>query len=179
MSKAASPRKGRRLPSRAPVYSWGEGFKPPIEAEVFALELARLKQELGRVPEAEDLVRVAKSSASPLHACFQWNVNKAAEAHWLDTARRLMGHLRVTFTGGGMIETPLRAYVRVREDDGTKAYLESQVALATPRHRESVLSEALRDLRIYVGRYARLLRACGAMTQATELEAAIAAALDA
>jgi hypothetical protein len=44
-------------------------------------------------PEA--VVKDAKSTDSPLHDCFEWNVKKAAHAHWLEQARALITSVMV------------------------------------------------------------------------------------
>jgi hypothetical protein len=41
------------------------------------------------------VVEDAKRPDSPLHACFEWDIDKAATAHWLETARTLIRSVRV------------------------------------------------------------------------------------
>lgn len=43
----------------------------------------------------EDVVERAKSANSPLHDLFEWNKDKAAMAHWIATARNIIGEYRV------------------------------------------------------------------------------------
>jgi hypothetical protein len=44
------------------------------------------------------VVRDARRKDSPLHAHFEWDVKKAAAAHWLDQARQLITSVRVLIT---------------------------------------------------------------------------------
>lgn len=44
----------------------------------------------------ELVVEDAKQPSSPLHELFEWNTEKAAQAHWHDVARQLIRNVRVT-----------------------------------------------------------------------------------
>ena len=54
-----------------------------------------LYQKSGGNLTAEQVVEDAKSASSPLHKFFEWNLRKAAEKHWFDTARALIRAVRV------------------------------------------------------------------------------------
>jgi len=41
------------------------------------------------------VIEDAKNATSPLHDQFEWDVNKAAEQHWLETAREIIRCVRV------------------------------------------------------------------------------------
>jgi flagellar basal body rod protein FlgC len=44
------------------------------------------------------VVKAAKADPNcPIHADFEWDIKRAAEANWLDTARRLISNVRVVF----------------------------------------------------------------------------------
>lgn len=45
--------------------------------------------------EPRDVIADARDPRSPLHDEFNWNVDEAAEAHWLDTARGLIRFVRL------------------------------------------------------------------------------------
>lgn len=51
--------------------------------------LSDLEQENGRLTP-EDVVASAKKKDSPLHSFFEWDIKKAAYAHWLAQARELI-----------------------------------------------------------------------------------------
>jgi hypothetical protein len=78
---------------------------------VKALETAR-----GEItPRA--VVEDAKDKSSPLHELFEWNKVKAAEAHWLDVAREVIGAVRVVVvTTEHTIKAPM--YVRDMSANG-------------------------------------------------------------
>jgi|SRR5581483_4497294 len=48
----------------------------------------------GRV-HPDTVVAAARNPKSVLHSCFQWDIQKAAEAHWRDTARSLIKEVRL------------------------------------------------------------------------------------
>jgi len=48
----------------------------------------------GRITAAS-LLTDAKDPASPLHTLFDWDQERAAEAHWLDRAREILASCRV------------------------------------------------------------------------------------
>jgi len=57
------------------------------------------------------LIKAAKHKTSPLHALFDWNVQRAAERYWLQRAREIIGSVTVQVTTEErVIKTP--CYVR-------------------------------------------------------------------
>jgi hypothetical protein len=52
--------------------------------------LEEINRRTGRLtPDA--VVADAKNKDSPLHALFEWDIKKAAEKHWIETARTIIG----------------------------------------------------------------------------------------
>lgn len=63
-------------------------------------QLARIKaleDTRGRLT-APAVVADAKNKRSPLHGLFNWDLKKAAEAHWLHRAREIIGAVTVQIT---------------------------------------------------------------------------------
>lgn len=56
-----------------------------------------LQNEHGQLTPAV-VVADAKNPESPLHRMFDWNVESAAEKHWLNTARRIIVSVKVVIT---------------------------------------------------------------------------------
>lgn len=48
----------------------------------------------------EIVFEAAKPQNSPLHDAFEWDINKAAYAHWMDTARELIRSVRLEIVEG-------------------------------------------------------------------------------
>lgn len=108
----------------------------------------------------DDVVEDARDPSSPLHERFQWDVEKAARAHWLDTARELIRAVRVTITTDTTVVSSV-AYVR---DPSVDADEQGYVSIATLRSDEDLAREAI----VY-----EFARAQGALTRAREVAAAL------
>ena len=61
-----------------------------------------IKQRLAEIEKANNgtltpdaVVKDAKRKDSPLHDCFEWDLRKAASAHWIEQARQLITSVRV------------------------------------------------------------------------------------
>lgn len=173
MSRATAVVATAAKPPSAENFSWALGFRPAIEAPVFAAAHRELGQRLGRAAEAEDVVDAARSPNNVLHDCFDWNVRRAAQAHWVDQASRLIRNLRVTFTTGPVRDLPMRALYRVSVE-GTRTWAPHVVAMAEPDLREQVARQILLELRAFVSKYRVFLIAIGAEAQAQALETAVA-----
>lgn len=57
------------------------------------------------------VVAAAKDPDSPLHEFFDWDVESAAQKHWLDTARSLIRRVRVVVTNE-TVTFQVPAYIR-------------------------------------------------------------------
>jgi hypothetical protein len=124
---------------------------PSVQQELFALT-DDAKDGLLR-PEV--VVSFAKDNPeSALHAEFEWDVNKAAERHWLDTARRL---IRAQVTIMPQTHRRSRAFVSVPTDrmsgDG---YRRTDRAVADNRLRVQLAEEALKVVEAIPQRFSHL-----------------------
>lgn len=63
--------------------------------EEIRARLSELEAAGGGRLTPDAVVKDAKSPDSPLHGCFEWNVKKAAHAHWLEQARALITSVMV------------------------------------------------------------------------------------
>ncbi len=79
-----------------------------IVAQRAAIEA--LRDRHGRITAAA-VVEAARDPNSPLHFAFDWNVESAAQSHWLDTARRRIAAVRINISVGSRVITAV-AYVR-------------------------------------------------------------------
>lgn len=113
----------------------------------------------GRI-RPDDVVQDARDPESPLHERFEWNADKAAQAHWLDTARELIRAVRVQVTTDTTIVSSV-AYVR---DPSVDADEQGYVSIAMLRSDSELAREAI----VY-----EFARAQGALTRAREVAAAL------
>lgn len=113
----------------------------------------------GRI-RPDDVVADARDPSSPLHERFEWDVEKAAQAHWLDTARELIRAVRVTITTDTTIVSSV-AYVR---DPTMESDEQGYVSVASLRDDQDLAREAI----VY-----EFARAAGALRRAREVAAAL------
>lgn len=66
--------------------------------EAIAARLEKLQAANNGILTPQAVVDDAKNPKSPLHGEFEWDVKKAAEAHWLDRAREIIRSVRVVIT---------------------------------------------------------------------------------
>lgn len=90
--------------------------------------LQQLQDASGRLTP-ETVFRDAQDPASPLHALFNWDVNKAAQQYWLDRAREIIRSVHVVIrTHRTIVNTPY--YVR---DPEAEKQEQGYVAITTVR----------------------------------------------
>lgn len=95
--------------------------------EVQIERVRQLESARGEVtPRA--VVEDAKDKSSPLHELFEWNKVKAAEAHWLQTAREVIGSVTLIVT---TTEHTIKTPHYVRDPDANGQGYRSVTALRT------------------------------------------------
>jgi hypothetical protein len=65
------------------------------QREAIRTRLAEIEAANGGRLTAAAVVQDAKRKSSPLHSCFEWDIRKAAESHWIEQARELITSVRV------------------------------------------------------------------------------------
>jgi hypothetical protein len=121
------------------------------------------KNNGGLTPEA--VVQDAKDKGSPLHECFEWDVNKAANEYWLDTARQLIRTVKVEVIHNNKI---IKAPYFVR-DPQMPANQQGYIATVDLRDKKSLAREAVVE---------ECARAAAAFRRAQEVAAAVAVEQD-
>lgn len=136
-------------------YSWKDNApKPPVEADVFGAIKDRIESEKGIV-QPIDIVEEARNPASPIHAALPWDDAKAAEAHRLDVARRLLSSLqvvRVQIQDGPSVSS--RAMFRVRPEGSKGGYASRDKIVGDRELRKQVVASARRELESFLSKYA-------------------------
>jgi hypothetical protein len=104
------------------------------------LELIRSRDPNG-ILYPERVVEFARDVKTALHSQFDWDVQRAAQAHWLEQARRIIRvnvRLLEPSEGTGVI----RAFVSV-SGSGDKGYQSSRVVLRSPTKRRELIESIL------------------------------------
>ena len=134
-----------------------------------AEETAAIKQRLAEIEKAsggrltpDAVVADARKKDSPLHCCFEWDVKKAAAAHWIEQARELIVSVRVVIkTEHTRVTTPF--YVRDPSAGAKQGYV------SVPRLRTE--SDLARDVLVAeFGRVADMLKRARGLAAALEAE---------
>lgn len=115
------------------------------------------------------IVQDAKNKRSPLHKLFTWDLKKAAELHWLDQARAIIGAVRIVVTHEtSVVRAPM--YVRDSSMGNAQGYRSTTALRADPEQaRESLILM----LRVAAGHLARALEVAGPLGLSAEVEGLI------
>jgi hypothetical protein len=165
---ATAPR--RRTP--APTVKWRAGcahFEKIVPAAAAAAYLETLKDDAGYL-DPEIVYEAARDPKSPIHDLFEWDVAKAARAHWIQTAQMITVALRIVRPDGA--EEPAYTTMRIRDGrtpGGKRAQCDTRRALSDPELARQVLDQALRELRMWRERYAQLKELAGLLGQIDDL----------
>lgn len=136
------------------VYRWktpfpGKGVTAQVVGE--RLEAIRKKNQL----TAKAIVDDARPDDSPLHPCFEWNDEAAADKYREDQARTIIRNIEVVVENKKGEDRPVRAFVHVTENEDSQ-YTSISAAMANPDLRRQVLDNALRELNSWRDRYSDL-----------------------
>lgn len=115
-----------------------------------------LEKKMGKVgKDAEEVVRAAQPSHSPIHRDFEWNDEIAGHQYRLEQARKIIRSIMVVYTNGKSTE-PTRAFhhVVIAQDEVRRsAYVPAAVVWETPDYASQVIENARRELETWSIRY--------------------------
>lgn len=123
------------------------------DAQVIGEELQSITDECGGTLDVDVAIQRAKSPSNPLHKHYEWDVEKAAYANWVDTTRRLVRIIRVEDRASQ--SGSARAFVSVKDANGTN-YRPLGEVKKNASLQESLLKQAKSDLEAFRRRYAEL-----------------------
>jgi hypothetical protein len=125
----------------------------------------------GHIPT--ELWRAARKPDHYLHGCYEWNVRKAAEAHWRDTSERIM---RSIYAVDEETDEMRPAFISIAAD-GERAYYEPTEIAGSLSLQLALMKAAKRDLSAFQKRYRMLADVCPLIVEAqAKIDAAIARA---
>lgn len=135
----------------AMIYQWRADSRFPVGATIAAERLSKIKKDVGEItPRA--VVDDASSPKSPLHPCFEWDDDKAADAHRLWQARKLIGSIVVAEVNDEPLKRETRAFVHVAAE--SPRYEPIQVAMRNQEMRDEIIDRAWREIKMWRARYA-------------------------
>jgi hypothetical protein len=145
------------------------------DPNVIGFSLKQIADAHGGRLEPDRIIEAARASRHPLHRHFEWNDERAAYQHRLDTARRIVRSVML-IDPNKPNEPPQRAWISV-QDNGV-SYRGIEEVLTESRLQLAIMKRALSDLTAWQQRYKGLERICGGAVAAAraQLVAQIAAA---
>lgn len=138
---------------RRMVYEWSPTARyNNVDAQVAGERLEHLRKRAGGLLTAEAVVIDSRPEEAPLHPCFEWNDEVAAENYRREQARSVIQGVRVVMAEQGAEPKPVRAFVNVVEDD-SRGYASTAYVMSNPELREQILQTAWRELDALKARY--------------------------
>lgn len=133
------------------IYQWKSDSRFPVGAQIAAERLHRIRTQNGELTPRL-VVDDAASEKSPLHPCFEWRDDKAADNYRLWQARKLMGSIVVAEYADAPVNAETRAFVHVTLEE--PQYVPIEVAMTSVDMREEILSRAKKEIALWRQRYA-------------------------
>lgn len=115
-------------------------------------ELERIRRINRGFLKPADVVSEAQHPESVLHPYFEWNDTKAAHEHRLEQARKLI-RVSVTILPGAEDYGPIRAYVKLNDDNPNQGYRASTEVLSDTHNRKRLLDQALKEMATFRNKY--------------------------
>jgi hypothetical protein len=150
------------------VYQWK--ISQPVSAETAGKEFERLEQKHGHI-SPKLVLDESRSEKAPLHKCFEWNDNVAAEKYRLSQAGLLIRSLTVIIDEHEQTE-PVRAYVNVVPEAPARRgeFINITSALKDSEMRDVTLGNALRELKEFEKKYKHLTELSALFSEVDKLK---------
>lgn len=113
-------------------------------------ELLQIRAGRDVFPPRDVVAYARRHKKSALHTQFQWDVQKAAEEHWLDTARRLITLHIVALDGG-----PQMVSLSIDRHPGG-GYRDIVEVSKAPSLYKVLLQDAIKELKRVQAKYSRV-----------------------
>lgn len=130
------------------VYEWKTKGLFKVDANVAGSELERIYKRDGKI-EPSVIVEESRPDDAPLHDCFEWDDERAAQMYRERQARCMVAN--VVKVGEPREDTYTRAFVHVQ-----KEYRPLSVVLKSKDMTQELLQNALRELKCFEAKYREL-----------------------
>jgi hypothetical protein len=151
-----------KMRSRKRSEKWIYEFKAAEGSRITDNDAKRIGPELQRLHERDGVLRadavvdVAKSPRSKLHRYFEWDIQKAAEKHWLSTAGHLIRAVQIEVkTSRVAAPKEMRAFVKL--DRSVKGYVPITEVLKRDDYTAMMLNRALEEFEVWKKRHEKIL----------------------
>ena len=141
-------------------FVWKAGSQFPVNAEFAANVIRDLQRSLNKdTITAKELLDASRDVSAPLHNCFEWNDDIAAEKYRVYQARHIINSIEIVYVKADTPEHLSRSRYFVNTVP-TAPKVQGQfvtlgVAFTNENYRDAVLKDALRELRAFQIKYNR------------------------
>ena len=134
------------------VYQWKANFRANVKAEVFGGVCEELEEQGKLTPAA--LVNVSRAENAPLHKCFEWADEIAAEKYRQSQASSMLRHLEIVTTKKKDDPEPvsIRTFFPVPQEN----YRSISYIMSDDENRENLLRQAKAELERFKHKYKML-----------------------
>ena len=126
------------------VYQWKMPGLYDIPAQKAGEELARICEKNGGVMSPKTIVEESIPETAPLHPCFEWDNDTAADRYREYQARQLVCCIIMKPETEKAVPTEVRAFVHVAE-----SYRPTQVVVSEKSLHDELLKSAIRDVEAF------------------------------
>ena len=148
------------------VYKWKDNYRANVKAEVFGGVCEELEKSGNLTPAA--LVNVSREETAPLHKCFEWRDEIAAEKYREAQAGSMLRHLEIVTTAKDD-DTPA-AIVRAHFPVEGEGYRNISYIMSDDEKRENLLRTAKGELARFRHKYKMLKELAPVFAAIEELE---------
>lgn len=128
-------------------YAWKMGSLFDVTAQTAGEELERICKQEGSITPKK-VVDESRPETAPLHGCFEWRDDVAAERYREQQARVMIAQITVVHETNDEKPVTVRAFVNTSEN-----YQPISVVLNRPDLKEQMLNDALRELAAFRRKY--------------------------
>lgn len=144
------------MPKQGRIYKWRPGATFKVEAQVAGEYLEDLREDSGGALTTTAVYEAAMDPDSPLHEEFEWDVEKAAQAHWRDRAGNLIRHLAVVRVKNQKASSGIPAFMSVNVTSGQRGYVNAEQVYSSADYHHQVVDQVLKQLKGLQERYGKL-----------------------
>ena len=126
-------------------------YNPGADAGTVGAELERIEAANGELTK-QNVLDAARPQNAPLHPCFEWDDNVAAEKYRLSQAGKLIRFTVAVHENG----TESKAFLNVSHGYKTSRFINFRDVMRTDAYRAAVLANAKSEARIFRDKYKEL-----------------------
>lgn len=145
------------------IYKWKIPGLIPVDAQTAGEELQRIYQEKGGL-NPSDIVKESRNDSAPLHPCFEWDDEIAAEKYRQTQAQMIVQSIVTVHEMPDREPVETRAFVSVRQE-----YKPIEVVISSEEQMQELLKTALAELMTFRRKYSILLELAGVMCAIEEV----------